>query len=185
MQLNKYVNKMIKHFLKRIRILLLRFFKYKFVKVGNGFYCGKNLYIKPNTVSIGNSVYFGNNCHLSAGNILIDDYVMLASYVSIIGGDHIYNQPGKTMINSKRGEQKTVVIEKDVWVGHGAIIMHGVTLGEGCIISAGSIVLKDVQPYCIMAGHPAKKIKNRFESIEEEIYHSKSIGGSYYNNVKK
>ena len=166
---------MVKYLLKRIRILILIFFKYKFVKVGKDFYCGRNLYIKPNTVSVGNSVYFGNYCHLSAGEILIDDYVMLASYVSIVGGDHIYNRSGKTMINSKRGEQKTVVIEKDVWVGHGAIIMHGVTLHEGCIVSAGSIVLKDVQPYSIVAGNPAKKIKNRFESTEENIYHSKSI----------
>ena len=179
MQLQRYVNNMVKHFLKRIRILILQFFKYKFVKVGTGFYCGKNLYIKPNTVSIGNSVYFGNYCHLSAGDIIIDDYVMLASYVSIVGGDHIYNQPGKTMINTKRGEQKTVVIEKDVWVGHGAIIMHGVTLGEGCIVSAGSIVLKDVKPYSIVAGNPAKKIKSRFESKENETYHSRSIHGNY------
>jgi len=176
---------MLKYILKRIRIFLLLNFRYRFVRVGKDFYCGKNLYIKPNTVTIGNSVYFGNYCHLSAGEILISDYVMLASSVSIIGGDHIYNRPGKTMINSKRGEQKTVVIEKDVWVGHGAIIMHGVTLSEGCIISAGSIVLKDVQPYCIMAGNPAKKIKNRFESKEDKIYHSKSIGGSYYSNVDK
>ena len=176
---------MVKYLLKRIRILILLIFRYKFVKVGKGFYCGKNLYIKPNTVSIGNSVYFGNYCHLSAGEILIDDYVMLASYVSIVGGDHIYNRPGNTMIESKRGEQKTVIIEKDVWVGHGAIIMHGVTLGEGCVISAGSIVLKDVPPYSIVTGNPAKRIKDRFDSIEENIYHSKSIDGNYYKDIDK
>ena len=170
---------MLKYVLKRIRIFLLLNFRYRFVKVGKDFYCGKNLYIKPNTVTIGNSVYFGNYCHLSAGDILIADYVMLASSVSIIGGDHIYNRPGKPMTKTARGEQKTVMIEKDVWVGHGAIIMHGVTLGEGCIVSAGSIVLKDVQPYSIVAGNPAKMIKNRFETINEKIIHSKSINGNF------
>ena len=175
---------MLKYILKRIRIFFLLIFRYKFVKVGKDFYCGKNLYIKPNTVSIGNSVYFGNYCHLSAGEILIDDYVMLASSVSIIGGDHVYNYPGKPMTKSARGKQKAVIIEKDVWVGHGTIIMHGVTLGEGCIISAGSIILKDVQSYSIMAGNPAKIIKNRFNTIKEKINHSKSIHGSFYKNIK-
>jgi len=170
---------MLKYILKRIRILLLQIFRYKFVKVGKDFYCGKNLYIKPKTVTLGNSVYLGNFCHLSAGDILIADYVMLASSVSIIGGDHIYNRPGKPMTKTARGEQKTVIIEKDVWVGHGAIIMHGVTLGEGCIVSAGSIVLKDVQPYSIVAGNPAKMIKNRFETINEKVIHSKSINGNF------
>ena len=175
---------MVKYLLKRIRVLILLIFKYRFSKVGKDFYCGKNLYIKPNTVSIGNSVYFGNYCHLSAGEIIIDDYVMLASFVSIIGGDHIYNQTGNPMIKSKRGEQKKVIIEKDAWVGHGAIIMHGVTLGEGCIIGAGSVVLKDVPPYSVVTGNPAKKINNRFESTKEKIYHSKSIDGSFYRNIE-
>ncbi|NHZ86853.1 MAG: antibiotic acetyltransferase [Planctomycetia bacterium] len=174
---------MVKYLLKRVRIFTLQIFKYKFVKVGRDFYCGKNLYIKPNTVSIGNSVYFGNYCHLSAGEIIIDDYVMLASYVSIIGGDHIYNQPGKPMIKFQRGEQKKVVIEKDVWVGHGTIIMHGVTLGEGCIIGAGSIVLQDIPPYSIVTGNPAKRIKDRFDSTNEKKQHSKAIDGSYYKNI--
>jgi len=74
------------------------------------------------------------------------------------------------MTKTVRGEQETVKIEKDIWVRHGAIIMHGVTLGEGCIVSAGSIVLKDVQPYSIVAGNPAKMIKNRFETMNWKGY---------------
>jgi acetyltransferase-like isoleucine patch superfamily enzyme len=54
------------------------------------------------------------------------------------------------------------VIEDDVWVGYGAIIISGVRIGKGSIIASGSVVTKDVEPYSIYGGVPAKKIGNRF-----------------------
>ncbi len=60
-----------------------------------------------------------------------------------------------------------VVIEEDVWVGANVIILKGVTIGRGSVIAAGSIVTKNVEPYSIYAGVPARKIKERFS--EEEI----------------
>ena len=57
---------------------------------------------------------------------------------------------------------KTVTIGNDVWVGHNAVIMSGVTIGNGAVIGAGAVVTKDVEPYSIVAGVPAKKIKMRF-----------------------
>lgn len=63
------------------------------------------------------------------------------------------------------------IIGDDVWIGHGSIIMSGVNIGSGCIIAAGSVVTKDLEPYYIYAGVPAKKIKKRFETIEEELLH--------------
>ena len=58
--------------------------------------------------------------------------------------------------------QKTTVIGNDVWIGCGAIILSGVTVGDGAVIGAGAVVTKDVAPYAIVAGVPAKKIRNRF-----------------------
>jgi acetyltransferase-like isoleucine patch superfamily enzyme len=170
---------LLKKFLKKIRIFILLTFKYKFTIVGSNFYCGKNLIIKKNSISIGNNVFIGNNCHLSVNKLFIDDFVMLASNVAVVGGDHRYDIVGTPMIFSGREEQKAVTIEKDVWIGHGAIILEGVTVGEGSIIAAGSVVTKDVSSYAIYAGIPAKKIGNRFNSKEEVIIHSRMLKGRF------
>lgn len=64
-----------------------------------------------------------------------------------------------------------VNIGNDVWIGDNVIILPGVTIGDGCIIGGGAIVTKDVAPYSIVAGNPAKVIKKRFsdEKIEEML----------------
>ena len=56
-----------------------------------------------------------------------------------------------------------IIIESDVWVGYGSTIVSGVKIGEGSIIAAGSVVVKDVQPYSIVGGNPATYIKMRFD----------------------
>jgi acetyltransferase-like isoleucine patch superfamily enzyme len=64
-----------------------------------------------------------------------------------------------------------IVIEDDVWIGLGSIVLSGVKIGIGSIIAAGSVVTKDVEPYSIYGGNPAKKIRNRFDSEEQLIEH--------------
>lgn len=59
--------------------------------------------------------------------------------------------------------ENRVTIGHDVWVGHGAIIMKGVTIGNGAVIGSGSVVTKDVPPYTVVVGVPARPIKTRFE----------------------
>lgn len=64
----------------------------------------------------------------------------------------------------RRARRKgTIIIQNDVWVGHGATIMNGVTLHNGCVVAAGSVVTKDVPPYAIMGGNPARVLKYRFD----------------------
>ena len=174
-----------KKILKKIRMFLLLTFKYRFKRVGRDFYIGKNLIVKANTVSVGDHVYIGNNSHLSVSSLIIDDYTMLASQVSIVGGDHEFKNVGTPMIFSGRSEQKGVLIQKDAWVGHGTIIMQGITIGEGSIVAAGSVVTKSVEPYTIVGGVPAKVLKRRFENSDDEIEHSQKIKGIYFKENKK
>ncbi len=166
---------MIKMILKKIRIFFIIHFKYRFAKVGKNFYCGKNLIVKPNSVFIGNNVFIGNYCHLSVPKLEIHDYVMLASNVAVVGGDHRFDVVGTPIIFAGRDKQKGVVIERDAWIGHGSIILDGVVIGEGAVIAAGSVVTKNVPPYTIYGGVPAKKIKDRFNSPEDIEQHQKGL----------
>jgi phosphonate metabolism protein (transferase hexapeptide repeat family) len=70
----------------------------------------------------------------------------------------------------EKRQQARVTIGNDVWIGHGAIILPGLTIGHGAVVAAGAVVTKNVEPYAIVAGVPAKRIKWRFKkSIRERI----------------
>lgn len=67
-------------------------------------------------------------------------------------------------------EKHSVVLGHDVWIGHGALVMPGVTVGTGAVVASGAVVTKDVPPYAIVAGVPAKPLKYRFPSeIQEKL----------------
>ncbi len=65
-------------------------------------------------------------------------------------------------------QQTRVMIGHDVWIGHGAIVMPGLSIGHGAVIAAGAVVTKNVEPYAVVAGVPARRIKWRFEKIIRE-----------------
>jgi len=123
--------------------------------------------------------YIGPNCILSP-KVKIGKFTILAHHVSILGGDHIYLNPETPIIFSGRPEMKTTIIGDDVWIGSFSIIMAGVTVGNGAIIGAGSIVTKDIPSYSIFAGNPAKFLKMRF-SESEILIHQKMLNDK---NVK-
>lgn len=110
----------------------------------------------------GSDVYVGFDCHLGA-DVTFGSDVLIASSVSFVGGDHRYNIPGKAIKKSGRAESAKILISNDVWIGHGSILCGSISIGEGAIIAAGSVVVKDVPPYGIVGGNPAKLIKYRFD----------------------
>ena len=89
------------------------------------------------------------------------------SWVSTYPFGNIYKE---TFTNGKAGIGKMgdIVICNDVWIGHSATIMTGVTVGSGAVIAANSHVVKDVEPYSIVGGNPAKHIRYRFTSRQIE-----------------
>lgn len=141
---------------------LLLTFRYKIIECGSSTYIGYNVEIRPDSISIGENCFIGPRCWL-ASKIQMGNYVMLAGRVAIVGGDHRFDIVGTPTIESGRAVNKMVVIHDDVWIGHGAIILHGVTIGEGAIVAAGSTVSKDVAPYSIVAGVPARELRKRFD----------------------
>jgi phosphonate metabolism protein (transferase hexapeptide repeat family) len=67
-----------------------------------------------------------------------------------------------------RRQNLRVTIGNDVWIGHGVIVLPGVSIGHGAVVAAGAVVTKDVEPYAVVAGVPAKRIKWRFEKMIRE-----------------
>ncbi len=93
---------------------------------------------------------------------------MIGPGVHFHGGNHVMNKVGVYMDQIVKEEKSdgSINIGDDVWIGANCIILKGVTIGEGSVIGAGSIVLNDVEPYSIVAGNPARKVKDRFSDSE-------------------
>ena len=146
--------------------------------------CGREVYFYPtksyffyNTISVGNNVYIGPGAMFLASDcsITIGDKVLFGPNVSIVGGNHSTNIIGKLMADYNLSDKLPlddlpVRIEEDVWVGAGAFILNGVTVRRGAIVAAGAVVTKDVPPYAIVGGVPAKIIKYRW-SHEDMLKH--------------
>ena len=105
----------------------------------------------------------------------IGAYTMLGPRVFIIGDDHNFDVPGVPSYFAGRPERRKTTIGRDAWIGARAIIMSGVTIGRGSIIAAGSVVTKDIPPYEIHAGVPAKKIRDRFKNDQDRIAHDQML----------
>jgi len=121
-------------------------------------------------------VYAGNNC-LIYPKVKIGRYTMLAQNVQIIGSDHNFKEVGTPTIFAGREKIKETYIGRDVWIGANTIIMTGVKIGDGSIIAAGSVVTKDIPLLVIAGGVPAKVIRKRFISAEDEDRHLKMLYG--------
>lgn len=160
---------------KKIRVWFLLSFRYSFKKVGKNFYMGHSLSVRKGTVEVGDDVFIGSYANLAVCHLKIGNYVMFGPRVGVVGGDHAYEEVGVPIRFAGRGNELPVIIEDDVWVGYNATIMQGVTIGEGAIVAACSLVTKNVAPYTIVGGVPAKFIKYRFDSEEKKTEHSGSL----------
>lgn len=125
-----------------------------------------DLWSPHHEIELGNRVQFGAYCIIHADAKIGND-VLFARNVALVGrDDHVFGIIGSTIWDSPRGDSKKIIIGNDIWIGHGAIILSGVTIGDGAIVAAGSVVVKDVPPCSIVGGNPAKVICMRFCSDE-------------------
>lgn len=113
----------------------------------------------------GSLLKIGKHCHINENVFIqaadIGNYVMIAPNVTILSKSHNFDRDDIAMISQGESSDNLPIIEDNVWVGRNAIIMPGVKLGEGCIIAAGAVVVKDVEKNTIVGGVPAKYIKSR------------------------
>lgn len=127
-----------------------------------------------NSVTLGKYSYIGNDCFMV--NVDIEAFCSIADRVCIGGAGHPIERVSSSPIfhegNNVLGvnfqsfpyeHTPKTTIENDVWVGLGAIIKAGVTIHNGAVVGAGSVVTHDVPAYEIWAGNPAKKIRDRFD----------------------
>jgi len=144
---------------KRLRAIL---YSIVLAHVGKGVVIASTLHIgDPKKIFIGDRSVISYNCSLGGKGVLkIGNDCLIAQNVSIITSNHnFYNR--KIPMNQQGHTEESVIIEDDVWICANSIILPGVKVGRGAIVAAGSIVTKSVAPFTIVAGNPAKKIKNR------------------------
>jgi acetyltransferase-like isoleucine patch superfamily enzyme len=140
--------------------------------------------VDPNYVGVGTYGYqkvkvaWRPKC-APANYLTIGKYCSIASGVQIwLGGDHKVDWISTYPFGPKHGGPKIrgwphskgpVRIGNDVWIGNGATIMHGVTIGDGSVIGAKAVVARDVDPYTVVVGNPAKEVRKRFSDEDIEF----------------
>ncbi len=123
---------------------------------------GVNLKVQQSgQIEIGKRTYIGPyTCISGYGQIRIGQNCLIASHSSIYAHNHVFSDPNKT-INNQGFTAKGIVIEDDCWIGSGVRIVDGVTIGQGSVVGAGAVVTKDIPPYSVAVGVPAKVISKR------------------------
>ncbi len=132
---------------------------------------GKKVRFRRN-VSLSGNIELGNNVVIGAysvlwapggeGNIIkMGDNSGISAFSVIMTRYHQFRDPNVHFLKQGAIDGKPVIIGKDCWVGIRSIIMPGVTIGDGAVVGAGSVVTKDVEPFTVAAGNPAEKIGER------------------------
>jgi acetyltransferase-like isoleucine patch superfamily enzyme len=155
---------------RRARMLALRPL---FKKAGTHFRFDPDGHYSFSTIEVGDDVFLGPGAFLAASEsfIHIGSKVMFGPNVTVLGGDHRFDVVGVPMadVAEKRpDDDRGVTIADDVWIGAGAIVLNGVSIGRGAVVAAGAVVTRDVLPYAIVGGCPARVIRPRFSPSDQQ-----------------
>lgn len=126
--------------------------------------CGKGVIIDPHvtlspTISIGDNTYIGEGTRIR-GRVKIGNDVLIAQDVHIVAFNHYYKN-ARIPIRLQGEDFGEIIIGNDVWIGVNAIILNNVVIGNHAIVAAGAVVARNVPPWAIVGGVPAKVIKYR------------------------
>ncbi len=141
------------------------------IELGDNVYIGRNtvLSCKDGSISIGDYSNIAANCSLlSESRIKLGKYVFIAGHCYIVaGGNHRFDDLSKPIMFQPSISKGGVIIEDDVWVGAGCVILDGVHIGRGSVIGAGSILTQPVPEYSVVIGSRAVRRRDRREILEE------------------
>ena len=142
----------------RLHGLGFRLFLYRRIgmKVGNGCVIRRGVYLgSPNELELGNGSFIGRANLYCTGGVKIGRNVNISDGVVIITAKHDINSP------AFEAKYEPIRIDDWAWIATNAIVLAGVTVGEGAVVAAGAVVTKDVPPYSVVGGTPAKIIGER------------------------
>lgn len=184
----RFTYRRLKYFLIKIRYLFCNS-----IQLGNYVYIGKKTNLS-NNIDIGDCSYIGQYSYI-APNVTVGNFALFSDNINIVGHDHKFEVSGSPTILSGIPDTVSTFIGDDVWLGHGVTIIRGVTIGNGSIVGANSVVTKDIPPYEIWAGVPAKKIRDRFTRSQVQTHekflndyregkilltHDRKLSGDYF-----
>ncbi len=130
------------------------------IKIGKGSSIHLNTFINRSNIIIGENCSINRSCYLDGrGGISMGDNISISPEVHLISASHDINSEDFRYI------EKRIHIEDYVWIGTRAIILPGVKLGKGSVVASGAVVSKDVLPYTVVGGVPAKAIGKRTEKL--------------------
>ncbi|MDC3073474.1 acyltransferase, partial [Prochlorococcus sp. AH-716-O13] len=114
-------------------------------------------------VSIGSNCEFNSNVMINArggGSILIGNNVLIGPNVVLRSSDHAFDKLQENITNQGM-KDGNILIKDNVWIGSNCVLLQNITIGEGSVVAAGAVVTKDIEPYSVVGGVPAKVIKKR------------------------
>ena len=135
------------------------------IRIGDGVFIGRNtiLSCKNGDIELGDHANIGFNCELfSASRVTIGSSALLAAYTYVIGGDHDFSDPSKSVLEQTR-TSAGVTVGSGAWMGAGAKILDGVTIGHHAVVGAGAVVRADVPAHAVAVGVPARIVSSRSE----------------------
>jgi acetyltransferase-like isoleucine patch superfamily enzyme len=119
-------------------------------------------------IRLGDRVFIGPHCTLfGAGGIEIRDDVLLSPHVVITSHQHTFDRTDRP-IGEQPSQFAPVLVEADAWIGAGAILLPGVTIGRGAVVGAGAVVTRDVPAGAVVAGVPARVLRQRGDRPSSE-----------------
>lgn len=135
------------------------------IRIGSGVFIGRNtiLSCKDGDIEVGDRANIGFNCEVfSANKVRIGADVLLAAYVYLVGGDHVFSDAGRPVLEQTR-RAAGIEVGDGAWIGAGAAILDGVTVGERAVVGAGAIVKDAIPPGATAVGMPARVVGARHE----------------------
>lgn len=160
----------------RLRAMLLPLIKrkYRLGEVGKGVHWGANSHVAG--ALFGHYSSFGHSAEFH-GPVVVGDLTMLSTHVQVIGQDHGIADPETPMrLDFPATARPVTTIEADCWIGSRVTIMEGVRIGRGSVVGAGSVVTRDIPPYAIAMGSPARVLRQRFSESDRIFYDQRLYG---------